>query len=70
MNNNNNNDEKTKNIKKIKTKKTKKRRMMIGGEDRFFNDYQWNLIIVFFGTVLIVGLILTVIKIFYKVFRK
>jgi hypothetical protein len=68
MNNNNNNEEKTKNMKKIKTKK--RRMKMIGGEDRFFNDYQWNLIIVFFGTVLIVGLILTVIKIFYKVFRK
>jgi len=63
----NNNEERTKIVKKIKIKK---RRMKMKKEDeRFFNDFQWNLITVIFGSILIIGLILFIIKIFYKIFK-
>jgi hypothetical protein len=63
----NNNEEKTKIVKKIKIKK---RRMRMKKEDeRFFNDFQWNLITVIFGSILIISLILFIIKIFYRIFK-
>ena len=61
----NNNDERTKIMKKIR-----KRRMKMKKEDeRFFNDFQWNLITVIFGSILIISLILFIIKIFYRIFK-
>jgi hypothetical protein len=63
----NNKEEKTKIVKKIKIKK---RRMRMKKEDeRFFNDFQWNLITVIFGSILIISLILFIIKIFYRIFK-
>ena len=63
----NKNDERTKIVKKIKIKK---RRMKMKREDeRFFNDFQWNLITVIFGTILVVSLTYFIIKIFYKIFK-
>ena len=63
----NNNEEKTKIVKKIKIKK---RRMKMRREDeRFFNDFQWNLITVIFGTILVVSLTYFIIRIFYKIFK-
>jgi len=63
----NNNEERTKIVKKIKIKK---RRMRMKKEDeRFFNDFQWNLITVIFGSILIISLILFIIKIFYRIFK-
>ena len=61
----NNNDERTKIMKKIR-----KRRMKMKKEDeRFFNDFQWNLITVIFGTILVVSLTYFIIRIFYKIFK-
>lgn len=63
----NNNEEKTKIVKKIKIKK---RRIKMKKEDeRFFNDFQWNLITVIFGSILIISLILFIIKVFYRIFK-
>ena len=63
----NKNDERTKIVKKIKIKK---RRMKMKREDeRFFNDFQWNLITVIFGTILVVSLTYFIIRIFYKIFK-
>ena len=61
----NNNDERTKIMKKIR-----KRRMKMKKEDeRFFNDFQWNLITVIFCTILVVSLTYFIIRIFYKKFK-
>ena len=61
----NNNDERTKIMKKIR-----KRRMKMKKEDeRFFNDFQWNLITVIFCTILVLGLIYFMLIIFYKIFK-
>lgn len=63
----NKNEERTKIVKKIKIKK---RRMKMRREDeRFFNDFQWNLITVIFGTILVVSLTYFIIRIFYKIFK-
>jgi hypothetical protein len=61
----NNNDERTKIMKKIR-----KRRMKMKKEDeRFFNDFQWNLITAIFGTILVLCLIYFMLIIFYKIFK-
>jgi uncharacterized membrane protein YuzA (DUF378 family) len=38
-------------------------------DERFFNDFQWNLITAIFGTILVLSLIYFMLIIFYKIFK-